>query len=244
MERDEYAIMYRVEDRHWWYAGLRAMLDIAWNCAELHGPLRVLDAGCGTGANLSHLNTHGVCLGIDFSPDAVHLCRKRGHVKTAVSSVTALPFAAASIDTAISCDVLCHRSISDPHIPLREIANVLNSRGVLLLNLPAYQWLYSSHDVHVHTARRFTKREVERMLQNAGFEIVYTTYWNSLLFPAIALTRLWRKRRPLPASDLDGTTGTLAAAIFALVLALERALLRIAPLPFGLSILCVARKRT
>lgn len=219
------------------------MLDIAWDRARLHGTLRILDAGCGTGANLSHLQTRGGCIGIDFSPGAVHLSRTRGHLKTAVASVTALPFAAGSIDAAISCDVLCHRSIPDPDIPLREMANALKPGGILLLNLPAYQWLYSSHDVHVHTARRFTKRQVQQMLSKAGLENIYATYWNTLLFPPIVAARLWRKIRPLPASDLDGKTGDNMSAVFSCVLAIERLLLRIAPLPFGLSVLCVARKR-
>lgn len=243
MERDEYVIMYRVEDHHWWYAGLRGMLDLAWKRAGIHDTSCILDAGCGTGANLTHIASRGACIGIDFSPDAIRLCRSRGHHETAVASVSALPFAAGSISAAISCDVLCHRSIPDPMIPMREIANALKPGGTLLLNLPAYQWLYSSHDMHVHTTRRFTKRQVQRMLTNAGFENVYATYWNTLLFPLIVVARLWRKLRPLPASDLEGNSGERVHPILVLVLAVERMLLRIAPLPFGLSILCVARKR-
>lgn len=243
MERDEYAIMFRVEDNHWWYTGLRTMLDIAWRKAGLHDISRILDAGCGTGANLAHLGSRGASIGVDFSRDAIRLCRDRGLSKTIVASVTALPFAAGSIDTAISCDVLCHRSIHDPNIPLREIANALKPGGVLLLNLPAYQWLYSSHDMHVHTARRFTRRQVQRMLTNAGFENVYATYWNSLLFPLIVIARLWRKVRPRPTSDLDGNSGDSANPLFSILLAVERALLRYTPLPFGLSVHCVARKR-
>ncbi|MCC6153115.1 MAG: class I SAM-dependent methyltransferase [Candidatus Hydrogenedentes bacterium] len=235
--------MYRVEDRHWWYTGLRGMLDLAWKHAGLHEKLGILDAGCGTGANLTHLASRGACIGIDFSPDAIRLCRSRGHHETAVASVAALPFAAGSIGVAISCDVLCHRSIPDPLIPLREISNALKPGGVLLVNLPAYQWLYSSHDVHVHTTRRFTKRQVQRMLTSAGFENVYATYWNTILFPLIVVTRLWRKVWPLPASDLEGNSGERVYPILSLVLAVERSLLRFAPMPFGLSVLCVARKR-
>ena len=243
MERDEYAIMFRVEDRHWWYAGLRAMLDFAWYHTGQGNTSRIVDAGCGTGANLTHFQTRADCIGIDFSSEAICLCRTRGHAATAVASINALPFAADSIDVACSCDVLCYRSVADPLVPLREIADALKPGGTLLLNLPAYQWLFSSHDIHVHTTRRFTKHQVLHMLANAGFENVYATYWNSLLFPLIVVTRLWRKVKPLSASDLEGNTGERAYPIFSIVLAAERALLQIAPLPFGLSVLCVARKR-
>lgn len=240
MERDEYAIMFRVEDRHWWYAGLRAMLAHAWARHAPGAGARLLDVGCGTGANLQTLRAHTTGFGIDFSRDALQFCRKRGHVRTAAASATDLPFANASFDAVISCDVLCHRSIGDKSRPLREMRRVLKPGGILILNLPAYQWLHSSHDVHVQTDHRFTATEARGLLVRAGLRPVYTTYWNSLLFPAVALVRLWRKVRPLPASDLDGASGEDAGSLLAGLLRFERAMLRIAPLPFGLSVLVVA----
>jgi SAM-dependent methyltransferase len=242
MNRDEYAIMRRVEDGHWWYKGLRGMLRRAWTRFAPAGPVTLLDIGCGTGANLQFFRNEAACYGIDFETEAVRFCRQRGDLRTAAASATDLPFAAASFDVVVSCDVLCHRSIADKRQPLREMWRVLKPGGVAILNLPAYQWLHSSHDVHVQQDRRFTKRETRALLREAGFECAYDTYWNSLLFPFIVPTRLWRKLRPLAASDLDAASGEGLSPLFGAVLAVERAILRATAIPFGLSLLCVARK--
>ncbi|NUM53167.1 MAG: class I SAM-dependent methyltransferase [Candidatus Hydrogenedentes bacterium] len=242
MERDEYAIMFRVEDGHWWYAGLRAMLSRVWDRCAPHGDVRMLDIGCGTGANLSHFRAKAACFGIDFSTEAIRFCRQRSETKTAAASATHLPFADASIDVILSCDVLCHRSIRDKSQPLREIHRVLKPNGIVILNLPAYQWLHSSHDVHVQTDRRFSRGELHALLSASGLGPFYITYWNTLLFPPIVVTRLWRKLRPLPASDLDGASGEGMSTVFGAILLAERALLRVSPLPFGLSVLVAAKK--
>lgn len=242
MERDEYAIMYRVEDRHWWYAGLRAMLDLVWERCAPKGDIQVLDDGCGTGANLAHFSTKARCFGIDFSLEANRFCRKRSQTRTAAASTTHLPFPDESFDIVLSCDVLCHRSIDDKFQPLHEMRRVLKRGGILILNLPAYQWLHSSHDVHVQTDRRFTRSEVCALLSNAGLHLVYATYWNTLLFPGIAATRLGRKVRPLRASDLDGASGEGLGVVFGSALRIERAILRAFPMPFGLSVLAAAKR--
>ena len=243
MERDEYAIMYRVEDRHWWYTGLRAMLDFAWDGFVPERPILLLDAGCGTGANLKHFTprVEQAC-GIDLSQYALSFCKSR-NIATARASAAKLPFADASFHVILSCDVLYHSNIENPLVALEELHRVLKPDGVLMLNLPAYEWLYSSHDRHIHTARRFTKRRVKRMVEEAGFECVYATYWNMLLFPAIAAARIWRKLRPRHASDLNTSEDSAFSPIAGTVLNIERALLRFAPMPFGLSVFCVARRR-
>jgi SAM-dependent methyltransferase len=241
MERSEYAIMFRAETTHWWYAGLRAMLDFAWEKYPPQAALRLLDAGCGTGANLTHFQSRtNRVYGIDLSPDALHHCVARRHHTLARASAATLPFPDGIFDVVLSCDVLYHQGIADPIAALRELRRVLKPGGLLLLNLPAYQWLYSSHDRSVHTARRFTKAKVMRMVAGANFDLAYTTYWNTLLFPAIAAARLWRKLKAAPASDLDSNPDSPLAHVAAGLLQIERAILRVMPLPFGLSVFCVA----
>jgi ubiquinone/menaquinone biosynthesis C-methylase UbiE len=242
VKADEYEIMFRVEDHHWWYVGLRAMLDAFWQRHVREERPVVIDVGCGTGATLDALRDVATATGIDAAPQAIRLCRMRGLTATAAASAEALPFRDASFDVAISCDVLCHQSIADKSVPLREVRRVLKPGGLLLLNLPAYQWLHSSHDEHVHTNRRFTRAEVRALLENVGFEVVYSTYWNSLLLPAIVMVRLWRKAIPRPVSDLDGDGTSVLSSIFAACLAVERVLLSYVPLPFGLSTFAIARK--
>jgi hypothetical protein len=102
----------------------------------------------------------------------------------------------------------------------------------------------SSHDTHVFTNHRFKRSEVRAMFQRAGCTVVRATYWNSLLFPAVAAVRLWRKLRPLPSSDLDDASGERFNRLFAALMSLERRLIRLTSMPFGLSVLVAARKKS
>ena len=248
MNPREYEIMYAVEDRHWWYVALRAMLDLFWrkhvtmrNAESASRDLKVLDAGCGTGGTLSRLAPRGTPFGIDVSVDAVRLCRARGQTRTAVGSTNALPCAPETFDAVISFDVLYHKGVPDKKAALREMHRALKPGGLLFLNLPAYQWLYSSHDVAIHTDHRFTRSEVLGLLRACSFEPLDATYWNTLLLPPIVLTRLWRRMMSPPDSDLARGSG-IPNQLFARILAVERALVRVVPLPFGLSIFAVSRK--
>lgn len=242
MNLEEYEIMFNVEDHHWWYVGLRAMLQDFWGRHVTEQSPRVLDVGCGTGAVMSAVASQAKPTGVDLAPEAIHFCRKRGHTRSAAGSATALPFASESFDAAVMFDVLNHKSIVDKAAPLREVHRVLRPGGVILANIPAFQWLLSSHDMAVHTDRRFTKGEMVSLLEKCSFEVLETTYWNTILFPPIALVRLWRKLKPSPASDLEGEVGGICQRIFSNILSLERRFVRTRPLPFGLSIFAAARK--
>ena len=139
-------------------------------------------------------------------------------------------------------DLLYHRDVSDTALALAEAARVLRPDGLLLVNVPAYQWLYSSHDRAIHTGRRFTRPELVALIESAGLEPLRVTYWNAILFPAIALLRLLRRNSSRQASDLEGYGGNAIARILGGILALERTAMRLGNLPFGLSIFAVARR--
>jgi SAM-dependent methyltransferase len=237
MNPNEYAIMFEVEDAHWWYRSLRAAL--LQGLANLAEDAQILDIGCGTGANMASLGFH---TGIDFATEAVAFCRKRGLTRTAAASATALPFANASFDAAVSCDVLCHRSITNKADLLNEVARVLTPGGLFICNLPAYQWLLSSHDHHVGTDKRFSPTEVRNLFQQTGFETVELHHWNSLLFPIAAAVRIWRKLRPPEASDLAAGSGATFNGVLENVLGVERRLANLVPMPVGLSIIAVGRR--
>ncbi|HIJ74197.1 MAG TPA: class I SAM-dependent methyltransferase, partial [Candidatus Hydrogenedentes bacterium] len=164
MKPEEYEIMFRVEDGHWWYAGLRALLHQFWGRYVRVPEPQVLDVGCGTGAILDRLGEDAQAAGVDFALEAIRFCRTRGIGRSAVASALALPFDANGFDVVVSFDVLCHSSIPDKHVAMRELYRVVKPGGLLLLNLPAYHWVRSSHDVAVHTDHRFTKREVVDLL--------------------------------------------------------------------------------
>jgi SAM-dependent methyltransferase len=246
MERSEYEVMAAVEDRHWWYGGMRALaaalLDSVYAGRQ---DLRILDAGCGTGGNVRFLHRYGQVVGVDLAAEALELGRRRVPGMLARGSVLALPFADATFDLVTSFDVLYHRAVPDEGPALRETARVLRPGGRLLIRLPAYEFLRSKHDRAVHTRRRYTAGQALALLQAHGFAIERCSYVNSLLFPLPLAQRLLE--RALPLLERDGSDlampPPLLNELLRWPLAAEAAWLgRGRSFPFGLSILCLARR--
>lgn len=238
--------MYRVELQHWWYQGMhsitRSVLDRWYSGGS---GLRILDAGCGTGAGmLNTLSKYGNPYGVDLSPLALGFCRQRDLSRLACSSVVRLPFCSEQFDLVTSFDVLCHASIADDGQAAAELGRVLRRGGRLVLRLPACQWLSSMHDRAVHTVRRYNRASAAGLLAKAGLMVEYLGYANCLLFPLAAAKRLAGKLRlaggPAP-SDLDEHTGPVEA-LFGKILGLEASLIPAWSLPFGLTVIAVGRK--
>ncbi len=234
MEPSEYQAMRAAEDHHWWYRGLHALVASA---QQRHAPdaRRWLDAGCGTGGLLAQWPLPGV--GIDASALAVAGARARGLDRLVRGNVNALPFAARTFDGVLALDVLYHRAVDVP-AALGELYRVAQPGAVLLVNMPADWAVCGAHDRAIHTGRRYTRRQLCGVLAAAGWCVTWATYWNAVLLPA-ALSARWLRRdagkSEVTASDRGGAVGHAA-------LALERAWLRVAPLPLGLSVFAVSRR--
>jgi len=243
MERREYELMAAVEDRLWWYRGLRALAATLFARHARGRPLPVLDAGCGTGGLLARLvaaQLRPAPLGLEYDPTAAGIAIAKSGRPVAVGSVNEMPFGDGALSGMFSLDVLCHRMV-EPERALAEAHRCLESGGILLLNLPAYRWLASAHDARVHNARRFGRAEAVGLLEAAGFRIRRATHWNSILFPLMVLRRLLSREdgesdvRPFPAP---------LNALFGAIVGLERRLIGWGlDLPFGGSIMLVAEKR-
>ncbi|HEX2889163.1 class I SAM-dependent methyltransferase [Vineibacter terrae] len=243
MERHEYERMHALEERLWWYRGLHGL--IADHVASMAGgsfrPL--LDAGCGTGGLLAALARRGVGrsrLGLEYDAQAARLAAARGDAAIVVGSVTALPFGDDALGAMVSADVLPHRLV-EPDVALKEAHRCLETGGILILNLPAYRWMASAHDRHVHNVRRFTRRQAAALAQAAGFRVRRATYWNCILFPLMVARRVltrWSTGgsdvRPFPAP---------INWLFGAIVGVERRLIGWGVgLPFGGSILLVVQK--
>ncbi len=205
MRREQYELMYQQEERHWWYAGMRrisiALLD---RYVDGHGRglvkrREILDAGCGSGGMTRVLERYGRVTGVDLAAEAIELARHRGLRRLARGSVGALPLADASFDLVTSFDVLYHLAVEDDRAAFAELHRVLRPGGVLLIRLPAYDWLRGAHDRAVHTRHRYTRGELTSRLGEAGFAVEHTSYANFLLFPLAPAKRLLERH-----SDSDG----------------------------------------
>lgn len=242
MDASEYELMYKVEDSHWWYQGMAAIMRAVLESRYARGEgLSILDAGCGTGGAMSWLSDYGRVVGLDFSPHALRYCRMRGHNRLVQASVMGIPFASRTFDLVVSLDVLYFMHVQDEQA-LREFLRVLVPGGRALLRLPAYNWLRGAHDRKVSTAHRYTRKEVREKFRRSGMNPELLTYVNTLLFPAVVLKRLLdRLLSAPPSSDLAVDMKSLAGFLRGCLL-LESRLLRRGTLPFGLSIVGLARK--
>jgi SAM-dependent methyltransferase len=188
MDRDYELQTHRAEDRHWWYRGRRTVIERVLDGLHLPPGARILDAGCGSGRNMVELARRGTVTGVELSPTSVCLARERGVGEVIEGSVLEMPFADASFDLAVSLDVVEH--LDDDLAAFRELRRVVAPGGSLVVTVPAYQWLWSGHDVINHHHRRYTRRSLQVVAEGAGWRQERTTYFNSLLLPVAVLLRV------------------------------------------------------
>jgi len=243
MQIGEYKKMFLLEDFYWWYIGLhKILLDQLekYNMKSRH--LNILDAGCGTGKALELAGSYGNLYGIDISSEAIKFARLRDKESRLLQGdVSRLPFKNGAFDVLIGLDVLY--TVDDDVKALKEFCRSLKTSGLLMLNLPSYNFLSSKHDIAVFTKRRYCKEKITKLLSDNGFKIERVTYWNTFLFPLEASIRILSKF--LPKADNRSDLCRLPWLINYLltqVIYMETLLIRRFNFPFGLSILIVAKK--
>jgi SAM-dependent methyltransferase len=195
MQEQAYEIAARIETDHWWFSGRReilaALLDRYLPPSTV--PRRILEVGCGNGGNLALLAAYGSVFAVEKDDGA----RERAALRR-IGTVErgwlpdALPFAGDSFDVIAALDVLEH--LEDDAAAVRALRDRLSERGMLIVTVPAFQWLWSEHDVLSQHVRRYTRQRFAMLLRHAGLNVLYCGYFNSLLFPFavanIALGRL------------------------------------------------------
>lgn len=251
MNQIEYTRMYEAEDRHWWYSGLHKLIlaTVQQESQRLGRPLKIFDAGCGTGrlCQLLTMDGHHVS-GCDLSEEALRLCRLRGIRSVYQADLNDLELEPEGYDVITSIDVLYHRAVVDDGAVLRRLRNGLKPGGMLILNLVAHEFLRSTHDIAVHTRERYTKRTLDRRLHSAGFNSIFAGYRVCLLFPFVAVYRLMARyfnRNKAITGDVDSDVFipfSLVNSLLLKVLEVENMFSRYCALPFGSSIFAVARK--
>lgn len=242
MITSEYKNIFKHQDKHWWFLGMR---DISLSLLDKYLPqkrgLKVLDAGCGTGAMLPSLQRYGDVTGVDLSDEALKLAKKRG--KVVKSEITKLPFKSGSFDLVVCLDVLYHQWVEDDSRVIKEFNRVLKKGGLLLLREPAMNWLRGPEDVIDLTRYRFSKHEVEDLLRKGSFKILKISYANFFLFPVLVLVRIAEtlKNPQQSKSEFYDLPGILNKGLLS-ILRLEASLLNILNFPFGSSVVCIAKK--
>ena len=249
MELDEYRKMYALEEGFWWYRGmLRITRQILGQYFQPGRDILILDAGCGTGKMLLELDryTNRPPVGFDFSSEAVKFLKVRGLVNVLQASTAEIPFKSGSFDLVTSFEVLCQLPGESDLKALREFHRVLKPAGKIYLRLPAYPWMYASHDRHQLTFRRYDRPGLIAKVEGAGFRILKASYANFFLFPVLAFKRLVLERLGVlsDSSDLRPVPAGLNA-LLEIPLGIESHLLSYPSFSFpcGLSLVCLAQKK-
>ena len=237
----------RAEARHFWFRGFRAFVTPLLRDAAAGRPdARLLDCGCGTGANLALLDTFGRAYGFDLTEVGLRIGRESGRTRLARASVTAVPFPSAAFDIVTSFDVLYSLADADEQAAIAEMYRLLKPGGFAIINVAAMRVLRGDHSVLSREVRRYSRHDLRTRLERAGFLVKRLTYTNATLFPALATARLIQRRRGLRReSEADAEISvppTPINAIMTAVMHLEALWLRAFDAPFGSSLLCLAMK--
>ncbi len=245
MDSAEYRRMADVELTHWWYQATRRLLR-QFIVSELREADRLtarrfLDAGCGTGATGAWLADFGSVIALDTEPEALNLyCQAHPEAHMIHGDISAIDLPDDFVDAALCVTVLYHGEVTDPAAAVREMARVVQPGGLVCLMEPGVRSLRRSHDRVTHAARRFSRRDLEHLAQQASLDIVRSTGAYSFLVPPAWLKSKLEKTEST--SDLDNNASGLFG-ILGFIARIERQLLRVVSLPFGLSVIVIARKK-
>jgi len=240
MDEDRIRLMAAVEDQHWWFRAKRELVAEVLAGEGVVGA--VIDVGCGTGAVLDRLARDGnrPVFGTDLSPVSLQHAAAAG-APVARALAEALPFRSSVAAAVVSLDVVEH--LDDDVAGLREYQRVVVPGGLVVVAVPAYQWAWSDHDVTLGHRRRYTRDRLVKAAEDAGLELDRVTHFHSWLAPLAWIVRRTPVRRLVRGTDEEASMGgRWTNRIATGVTATERAFIRRRPLPFGLSILLVARR--
>jgi SAM-dependent methyltransferase len=241
MERVVFDRMAELDEVHWWFTARRRILEtLVRRVVRPPAGARILEVGCGTGHNLAMLGKFGHVDASELDRCARALARQRlGRVVRNAKLPDLTIFKRNGYDLVALLDVLEH--VPDDLASLRAIHMRLKPGGALLLTVPANAWMWSAHDRAHHHFRRYSKRQLRGLFLRAGLEVELISYFNTLLFPPIALARLVGKLTGKDSAD-DNLPAGPVNAVLDKILGFERGLIGRVPMPFGVSLVAVVRR--
>ena len=242
-----FALQYEnYEQDHWWFRARRDILKDQIQALHLPPRAQILEIGVGPGENLYSLYPEDARLmGVEPDPDLVKTAQARGQIPVYQATAERLPADVLdeSCDAVTMFDILEHTK--DDALVLEHVKQKLKAGGLIVITVPAFMMLWGQQDVVNLHYRRYTRKGLVGLLQQAGFEVKRATYFNAILFPPVALFRiahrLLKKPEKHAGSDFDYSIGMGDGLLYALF-ASEKWLLRYMNFPAGVSLFCVAQK--
>ncbi|MEO5331898.1 MAG: class I SAM-dependent methyltransferase [Magnetococcus sp. YQC-5] len=246
MRREEYLIHSELEDVHWWFCGRREIIFSLLKKA--YGNLQhatLLEIGCGTGGNLRFFAPFCARVtGTDTSPLAIELARKKTKAELILGDFRdLLAHRSHEFDVILLLDVLEH--IEDDASFLNDLVRLMAPGARLVVTVPTHAFLWSDHDVALGHQRRYAPKALSDLFANTSLHVYFTSPFNTLLFPPIALMRTMQRlfpgaEKPI-SSDLNQPPFLLNQLLRG-ILGMEKYWMRVFRLPFGVSHVIIAQK--
>ncbi len=235
-----YVAVHMEEDRsHWWFRGRLEVIRATLRRVLPERRVRLLELGCGSGNVLAALGEFGEAVGMDAHEGLAAAARAAGLDVRVGRLPDDLGVAPDWADVVLLLDVIEH--VDDDVATLCAARAGVGEGGLLVVTVPAYQWLWSGHDEVLGHRRRYTATGLRAAVERAGFEVLRVSYFNTLLFPLLAVSRGWKRLRGDRGHDLHRPAPPLNR-LLERVFALERHLVPRVGLPFGASLLLIGRR--
>lgn len=239
MRLDLYEDLYIQEEKHWWHISKRNVVEQMLDVFLRSKKIRILDIGCGTGKTMNMLSRFGTVWGLDKSKTALSFCKKRGGFRHLVLGDAAdTGFKDDFFDAITILDVLEH---TEEHATLRETKRILKPGGIMVITVPAYQWLWSTWDEILKHKKRYTKGYLKTVVKEHGFTILRSSYMYSSLVLPIFIFRKLKSHKISYESDFS-TNPPPINFLSTLLANIERYFIVRGWVPFGTSLILVCKK--
>lgn len=243
----EYHTMAEIQKDHWWYAARRNIISKVISSLNFTRPIEILEVGSGVGANLEVLVKYGTVYATDSHDIAVEYTQQLGLAKDVQKGC--LPedptFKGKKFDLIVMFDVLEH--IQDDFQTLQVLRKQLKSGGKILITVPAFQFLWSSHDIFVHHKRRYNQSDLKQLFEKAEYHVNYISYFNFFLFPIIWSIRQLKVMvsgidHDNPKSD-SGPVNPVVNCVLKTIFGLESFFIPKIKFPFGVSLMAICEPK-
>lgn len=240
MKKYLYEDLFSLEEKHWWHISKRRIVQKLIEKYNTISNPKILDIGCGTGKNMEELQKLGVVYGLDNSQEALSFCRKRGLNNLILGSAEKTHLKNNSFNIITLLDVLEH---TDDIKTLKEISRILTKKGLVIITVPAFNWLWSNWDVVLHHQRRYTIKNLKLTLEKNNFQVKKISYMYFFLVLPIFIIRIIKSiifKKVYP-SDFK-LSSPFINMLMDKITNLESSILIYLSIPFGTSIIAVAEK--
>lgn len=248
MDQKFYQEYYKLEREGWWFKARLSILENYCQAIITNPDMKILNVGAATGATSEMLSKYGKVTSLEYDEFCCKFLKEKTGIEAINASLTELPFENNSYDMICAFDVIEH--IENDNKAVEEIYRVLKPKGKYFITVPAFQSLWSNHDVVNHHFRRYKKKQLNKLIESKNLKIDHSTYFNFWLFIPISITRFILNNIPRKKdSNLSGSDNEILQSsniinrILYRIFHSEKFLLRInIKFPFGISILTIGYK--